>query len=131
MRRTPTSREVKPLLHSPRQRSSGTKSMSHPRPLDGHSIRREVVTGRPFVWLVVTAERMLHPRRSLRSVIARLSRRPYPSIIPMSEDEFAVYAKRTGIEAQLVKTVSKAGGPLEDQAGTDGRLQGTTQGSES
>jgi hypothetical protein len=100
--------------------------VEHPRPLPRHSFRRDVVNGRLFVLLAITVERVLNPRRTARNLAARLNRTPWPSIAKMSEAQFAAYARRTGIEAQLAKTLSKSGGRLEDQVGADGRLQAPT-----
>ena len=78
---------------------------------------------RLLVLLTLTAERLRHPVRSYRGLRARLLRTQYPSITTMTDEQFAAYARRTGIEAQLTRTLSKAGGMREDQAGADGRVQ--------
>lgn len=91
-------------------------------------VRRD--PGRFIVLIALTAERLRHPRTSYRNVMARLTRHSWPSIGSMTPAEFSAYAKRSGIEEHLVKTLSKGGGTREVQNDSVGRLQSPSEGSE-
>lgn len=92
--------------------------MSQPRPVTGHSIPNEISRGRALVAVAAFGETLLHPIATIRRMRLRRGSPRWTSLSTMTPDEFADYARRTGIEARLTNVLAEVGGLREDQATT-------------
>lgn len=97
--------------------------MSQPRPITGNPIAGNRAS-RVLVTVAGVGESLLHPVEAVRRLRSPRSRPNSPDIVKMTPEEFAAFAKRTGIEARLTKVLAEVEGS-GNQPAADSGLHGS------